>query len=77
MNIINAITEFALDNHYVDIEDKVPIFVCSIGAHLFNTANKCSRCDFDLWPIQTHTSQLTYARYATIVCRSILLCRTF
>ena len=47
MNIINAITEFALDNHYVDIEDKVPIFVCSIGAHLFNTANKCSRCDFD------------------------------
>lgn len=47
MNIINAITEFALDNHYVDIEDKVPIFVCSIGAHLFNTSNKCARCDFD------------------------------
>ena len=47
MNIINAITEFALDNHYVDIEDKVPIFVCSIGAHLFNTSNKCQRCDFD------------------------------
>ena len=47
MNIINAVTEFALDNHYVDVEDKVPIFICSIGAHLFNTSNKCSRCDFD------------------------------
>ena len=47
MNIINAVTEFALDNHYVDVEDKIPIFICSIGAHLFNTANKCSRCDFD------------------------------
>ena len=47
MNIINAVTEFALDNHYVDVEDKIPIFICSIGAHLFNTANKCSMCDFD------------------------------
>jgi len=47
MNIINAVTEFALDNHYVDVEDKIPIFICSIGAHLFNTANKCARCDFD------------------------------
>tara|TARA_R100000541_G_scaffold32129_1_gene40889 strand:- start:6950 stop:8272 length:1323 start_codon:yes stop_codon:yes gene_type:complete len=47
MNIFNAITEFALDNHYVDVEDKIPIFICSIGAHLFNTSNRCSRCDFD------------------------------
>lgn len=45
--IIQRIITFAEDNHYVDVADKVPIFVCSIGAHLFNTSNKCSMCDFD------------------------------
>tara|TARA_R100001463_G_scaffold3941_6_gene15437 strand:+ start:306 stop:1610 length:1305 start_codon:yes stop_codon:yes gene_type:complete len=47
MNIFDNIKDFARRNHYVDVEDKVPIFVCSIGAHIFNALNKCSRCDFD------------------------------
>jgi len=47
MNIFDNIKDFARRNHYVDVEDKVPIFICSIGAHIFNALNKCSRCDFD------------------------------
>lgn len=47
---LNEITQrlirFAEDNHYVDVSDKIPIFACSIGAHIFNCINKCSRCDF-------------------------------
>ena len=39
--------EFTTRNYYVDVEDKVPIFLCSIGGHIFNALNKCSRCDFD------------------------------
>jgi len=46
-NIFDKTLEFTTRNHYVDVEDKVPIFLCSIGAHIFNTLNKCSRCDFD------------------------------
>ena len=34
-------------NHLVDVADKVPIFLSSIGAHMFNAVNKCSMCDFD------------------------------
>lgn len=47
MNVFESITDFASRNHYVDVADKVPIFICSIGAHIFNALNKCSRCDFD------------------------------
>ena len=47
MDIFKSVISFAQGNHYVDVEDKIPIFICSIGAHLFNTSNKCSRCDFD------------------------------
>ena len=47
MDIFESVVSFAQGNHYVDVEDKIPIFICSIGAHLFNTSNKCSRCDFD------------------------------
>jgi len=47
MNIFTEVSEFAEKNHYVDVADKIPIFLCSIGGHLFNTINKCSRCDFD------------------------------
>lgn len=47
MNIFTEVSEFAEQNHYVDVADKIPIFLCSIGGHLFNTINKCSRCDFD------------------------------
>ena len=46
-DIIQEVTNFAEKNHYVDVADKIPIFVCSIGAHIFNALNKCSRCDFD------------------------------
>ena len=46
-NVIEKTVEFTTRNHYIDVEDKVPIFICSIGAHLFNSLNKCSRCDFD------------------------------
>lgn len=45
--IIDRLISFAKANHYVDVEDKIPIFACSIGAHIFNAINKCSRCDFD------------------------------
>ena len=45
--IIDRLIEFAQGNYYVDVEDKIPIFACSIGAHIFNAINKCSRCDFD------------------------------
>lgn len=47
MNIFNEVLSFAERNHYVDVADKIPIFLCSVGGHLFNTVNKCSRCDFD------------------------------
>ena len=47
MNIFEEVSGFARENHYVDVDDKLDVFVCSIGAHIFNTLNKCSRCDFD------------------------------
>lgn len=47
MNIFDKMHKFVQDNHYVDVEDKLDIFICSIGAHIFNALNKCSRCDFD------------------------------
>lgn len=46
-NIFQKIQAYAKRNYFVDVEDKIPIFVCSVGAHLFNTINKCSSCDFD------------------------------
>jgi hypothetical protein len=46
-NVFEKTIEFAQKNHFVGVEDKIPIFLCSIGGHLFNTLNKCSRCDFD------------------------------
>ena len=47
MKIFDTLHKFVQDNHYVDVEDKLDIFICSIGAHIFNALNKCSRCDFD------------------------------
>lgn len=44
--IIKRLVDFTEANHYIDVADKVPIFACSIGAHIFNAINKCSRCDF-------------------------------
>lgn len=46
MTIFDRVLDFCERNYIVDVEDKVPIFLCSIGAHLFNTVNKCSMCDF-------------------------------
>jgi len=46
-NVFDKTLEFAQRNHFIDIEDKLPIFLCSIGGHIFNALNKCSRCDFD------------------------------
>lgn len=46
MNIFERVLDFCKRNYIVDVDDKVPVFLCSIGAHLFNTVNKCSMCDF-------------------------------
>ena len=47
IDIFDEVIDFAQKNHLIDVEDKLPIFICSVGAHLFNTVNKCSMCDFD------------------------------
>jgi hypothetical protein len=47
MDIFKRVQVFADANYLVDVEDKLPVFLCSIGAHLFNAVNKCSMCDFD------------------------------
>ena len=46
-NVFRKTMEFTDRNHYIDVQNKVPIFLCSIGGHIFNCINKCSRCDFD------------------------------
>ena len=46
-DIFERTLDFVRRNHYVDVEDKIPLFLCSIGGHIFNALNKCSRCDFD------------------------------
>ncbi len=46
-NVFQKTQEFADRNFFIDVADKIPIFLCSIGGHLFNSMNKCSRCDFD------------------------------
>ena len=68
-NVFDKTLEFAQRNHFVDIEDKVPIFVCSVGAHLFNaTMNKCSRCDFDPdSPLATIEPDEVISQYLTVL----------
>tara|TARA_Y100000004_G_scaffold197270_1_gene270786 strand:- start:101 stop:1420 length:1320 start_codon:yes stop_codon:yes gene_type:complete len=46
MDIFDEVSRFAEDNHYVDVEDKIPVFLCSIGTHIFNGINKCGLCPF-------------------------------
>lgn len=46
MNIFKTMAEYVRRNHYVDVEDKVPVFLCSIGTHIFNGLNKCGTCPF-------------------------------
>tara|TARA_R110002020_G_scaffold23154_1_gene77418 strand:- start:6108 stop:7439 length:1332 start_codon:yes stop_codon:yes gene_type:complete len=47
IDIFNEVQNFCNRNYYIDVDDKIPIFLCSIGGHIFNCINKCSRCDFD------------------------------
>ena len=44
MDIFQALQNYADMNYLVDVEDKLPIFACSIGAHIFNVMNKGSMC---------------------------------
>ena len=46
-NVFDKTIEFARRNYFVDVEDKIPLFLCRGGGHIFNALNKCSRCDFD------------------------------
>ena len=46
-DIFDRVQDFCDENFLVDVADKVPIFICSIGAHMFNAVNKCAMCDFD------------------------------
>ena len=48
VDVFNELQSFCDSNHYVAVDDKLPIFICSIGAHIFNAINKCSRCDFTI-----------------------------
>ena len=43
-NIFRMIQDYAAKNFYVDVEDKIPIFICSIGSHFFNVVNKGKFC---------------------------------
>ena len=47
MNIFEVMQEYVDRNHYVDVADKVPVFLCSIGTHIFNGLNKCGYCPHD------------------------------
>jgi len=44
MDIFKEVEDLCDANHYVDVKDKVPIFLCSIGTHIFNGLNKCGYC---------------------------------
>ena len=46
MDIFKTMNDYVRRNHYVDVEDKVPVFLCSIGTHIFNGLNKCGVCPF-------------------------------
>ena len=46
-DVFDKTIEFARKNYFIEVEDKIPIFLCSLGGHIFNCLNKCSRCDFD------------------------------
>ena len=47
MNIFAKTIEYTTRNHFIDVEDKVPVFLCSIGTHIFNGVNKCGTCPFE------------------------------
>jgi len=47
MDIFRTMDEYVKRNHFVDVEDKVPVFLCSIGTHIFNGLNQCGTCPFE------------------------------
>ena len=47
LDVFDELQTFCDDNNYIDVADKLPIFICSVGAHLFNALNKCHYCPFD------------------------------
>lgn len=47
MDIFKTMNDYVKRNHYVDVEDKVPVFLCSIGTHIFNGLNQCGTCPFE------------------------------
>ena len=73
-NIFNMVADYADKNYFVDVADKIPIFICSVGAHLFNIINKGTVClcndessnpccmNHDLPPIYTPMSRLADTR---------------
>ena len=46
MNIFETMKTYVNRNHYVDVDDKIPVFLCSVGTHIFNGLNKCGTCPF-------------------------------
>jgi hypothetical protein len=46
MNIFKATQNYCDLNYLIDLEDKIPIFLASVGSHIFNSMNKCATCDF-------------------------------
>ena len=49
-DIFNLVETYASDNFFIGVEDKIPVFLCSVGAHMFNVINKgmtCHCCDED------------------------------
>ena len=46
MNIFETMQDYVDRNHYIDVADKIPVFLCSIGTHIFNGLNKCGTCPF-------------------------------
>lgn len=46
MDIFETMKTYVNRNHYVDVDDKIPVFLCSIGTHIFNGLNKCGTCPF-------------------------------
>ena len=63
MNIFDTVNEYVERNYYVDVADKVPVFICSIGTHIFNGLNKCGTCPF----IPTGDENETFAIDACIL----------
>lgn len=74
-NIFRMIQDYAARNFYIDVEDKIPIFICSIGSHFFNVVNKGKFCysaeqehspeysmRHDIEPIYTPMSRLADTR---------------